>query len=139
MNNLIAQTTVRSVSPIGEEFAGVIGVGAPVRQKTGAYGCAVVLPPDYDSKMIFGEDSLQCLSLALRFTADRINDYLAKGWKFLHPDSNEAIPFGAYFMHPEWISRLEAIGRQAEQVVAPNRSLAPSSESTSPARGSDDF
>lgn len=115
MNDIIAKTTVRAVSPIGEEFAGVIGVGAPVLQKTGEYGCAVVLPPDSDSKMIFGEDSLQSLSLALRFTADRINDSLAKGWKFLYPDSNDAIPFGAYFMHPEWISRLEAIGRQAQQ------------------------
>lgn len=119
MSNLIAQVSVKCVSPSGEEFAGVIGVGAPVQQKTGEYGCAIVLPPDYDSKMIFGEDSLQSLSLALRFAADQINSHLAKGWKFLYPDSDDVIPFGAYFMHPEWISRLEALGRQAKRDVTP--------------------
>ena len=100
MDDLIAKTTTRAISPFGEEFLGTIGVGAPVQQKTGEYGCVVVLPPDYDSKMIFGADSLQSLLLALRFVAVRIDDLTTKGWKFLYPDSDDTIPFGAYLEHP---------------------------------------
>jgi hypothetical protein len=127
MPELIAQTRSRVVNPSGEEGVYTIGISSPIKQKTGEYGCDVVLPDSADSRTIYGEDSLQSLSLAMRFSADRINDMIAKGWRFYYPSSNDEIPFEAYFMHPEWISRLEGIGRReqnptnSEQADAGNR------------------
>lgn len=46
----------------------------------------------------YGEDSLQSLSLAMRYAADRIDDMISKGWKFYFGDSEDRLPFEAYFV-----------------------------------------
>ena len=121
MNDLIAQSVVRSVSPIGDQFVSTFGVGAPVKQPTGEYGCEVILPADSEPKIIFGEDSLQALSLAMHFSAVRIHDLILKGWKFFFPESDEEFPFEAYFVHSDGFSQREGLGCQAENDTECNR------------------
>ena len=121
MDNLIAKSVVRSVSPIGDQVISTFGVGTPVKQPTVEYGCAVLLPADSQPKMIFGEDSLQALSLAMRFSADRIHDLILKGWKFFYPESDERFPFEAYFVHFDGFSQREGLGCQAENDTECNR------------------
>jgi len=116
MNTLIAKCDCLITKLTGESINFSLGVSQPVQQKTGEYGCNTFLPDAELPRMIFGEGLLQSLFLALKIMADRINDLLSKQWKFEYSQEDERcrIPFEVYFMHPEWISALEEIGRQAE-------------------------
>jgi hypothetical protein len=115
MIDFIAHTQSRVVKPSGEEGLYQIGVSTPVQQKTGEYGCQVCLPDAIEPRTIYGEDSLQALSLAMRFMADRIDDMIAKSWKFYFGDSDDRFPFEAYFIPAAWTQKLEAMARDAEK------------------------
>ena len=115
VSDFIAQTESRVVKPSGEECVYTIGVSLPVQQKTGEYSCCVSLPDSTEPQMLYGVDSLQSLSLAMRFAADRIDELVSKGWKFYFGDLPDRIPFEAYFLPAAWTQKLEAIGRQAER------------------------
>ena len=118
MNNLVASCSCQVVKPDGTTFDFKLGVSSPIQQPTGEYGCDTFLPDNDQPRMIYGEDSLQSLLLALKFIADRINDLLSRKWKFEYHESGQVarVPFEAYFMHPEWISSLEEIGAQANKL-----------------------
>ena len=100
MNDCFAHVIVKSVSPDGVQKISSVGIGVPVEESTGDYGCTVWLP-DSDSKTIFGVDSLQALSLAMQFSGHRIHDLISKGWKFFYPESDDEVPFEIYFIHPD--------------------------------------
>ncbi len=97
MSDLIANTESRVVDPSGKECLHTIGISKPLQQKTGEYECCVILPDSLEPRIILGEDSLQALSLAMRFAADRIDDMISKGWKFYYSDSEDRFPFETYF------------------------------------------
>ena len=120
MIDFIAHTQSRVVKPSGEEGPYTIGVSRPIQQQTGEYGCQVCLPDSIEPRTIYGEDSLQSLSLAMRFAADRIDDMIGKGWKFYFYDSEERFPFETYFIPTVWTQKLKAIDKQAEQAAARN-------------------
>ena len=112
MIDLIAHTQSRTVKPSGEEELVTIGVSLPTQQPTGEFGCGVVLPDSPEPRIIYGADSLQALSLALRFIAERIDDMISKGWKFHYGDSSDRFPFEAYFMTAAWTQELESIAKK---------------------------
>lgn len=103
MDNFIAQTQTRVVQPSGEEVFCTIGLFAPVQQPTGEFGCGVSLPDSPKIRMIYGEDSLQSITLALRYLADRIDALISRGWEFYLGNSGDRFPFETYFSYPERI------------------------------------
>lgn len=102
MSNLIASCHCLVTQPNGESRDSTIGVSQPTKITTGEYGCDVFLPDQEQPRTIYGEDSLQSLSLALKFMGDRIQDLFAKKWRFQYKAGSDAenIPFEAYFMGP---------------------------------------
>lgn len=72
--------------------------------------------PDRDEPFeIYGVDSLQCLSLGMRFASSRIDDLISKGWTFFRRDGDDEyeMQWSAYFMPPAVLDRLTAIGERA--------------------------
>ena len=102
MIDIIASTEARVVDPSGKEGIYTISLSKPSQQETGEYGCMLKLPDQNDPITIYGEDSLQALSLAMRFASDRIEDMISRGWKYYYGDSNEPFPIGAYFVPAAW-------------------------------------
>lgn len=121
MDDLVAQARTRVVKPSGEQLMCTIGVSIPLQQKTGEYGCRLDLPDAEEPRTIYGVDSLQSLSLAMRFAADRVDDLISQGWHFYFEDSDDRFPFEAYFIPGAWTKRLESIVEQAEQAMPSNR------------------
>ena len=72
--------------------------------------------PDRDEPFeIYGVDSLQCLSLGMRFASRRIDDLISKGWSFYGRDGDEEyeMEWSAYFMPQAVLDKLSAIGEKA--------------------------
>lgn len=117
MNDYIAKVNTRYVDAKGEQGDFTISIGRPSQQKTGEYACPVYLPDLQQPTIIYGEDSLQALSLAMQFAAQHINDLLANGWQFFYPDSDFRIPFEVYFIQSVWTEKLQAIAKQTEHAL----------------------
>jgi hypothetical protein len=68
---------------------------------------------------IYGVDSLQCLSLGMRFASSRINDLISKGWTFFGRDGDEEyeMEWSAYFMPQTVLDMLSAIGEKATSSI----------------------
>jgi hypothetical protein len=76
----------------------------------------VSLPDREEPYEIYGVDSLQCLSLGMRFASARLADLLSKGWVFKGRDGDEEyeIDWSAYFLPQSVLDRLTEIGRKDE-------------------------
>lgn len=69
--------------------------------------------PDRDEPFeIYGVDSLQCLSLGMRFAYSRIDDLISKGWNFFGRDGDDEyeMQWSAYFMPQVVLDKLSAVG-----------------------------
>lgn len=135
MNQPIASVTYRCSLPSGASKEVVIGVSSPQPHHRFDFSCFVSLPDRDEPFEIYGVDSLQCLSLGMRFASSRIDDLISKGWSFYGRDGDEEyeMEWSAYFMPQTVLDKLSAIGEkamssiesktkesEAEQVVSPN-------------------
>jgi len=93
----------------------VIGVSFPQPNHRFDFSCFVSLPDRDDPCEIYGVDSLQCLSLGMRFASSRIDDLISKGWSFYCRDGDEEyeMEWSAYFMPQDVLDKLSAIGEKA--------------------------
>jgi len=115
MNQSIANITCRCLLPSGSSKNIIVGVSSPQPHKDFEYSCLVNLPDRDDPYEIYGVDSLQSLSLALRFASARLDDLLSKGWVFYTGNGDEEyeIDWSAYFMPQSVLNKLSTIGEKA--------------------------
>lgn len=115
MNPPIASVTCRCSLPSGASKEVVIGVSAPQPHGKFDFSFFVILPDRDDPFEIYGVNSLQCLSLGMRFASSRIDDLISKGWSFYGRDGNEEyeMEWSAYFMPQSVLDELSAIGENA--------------------------
>ena len=85
------------VDPRGKTSIEVLGVGLPVQRVSGEFACEVFLPGTQKPTLIFGEDSLQALCLALSVLRKSVENLSSLGWKFYYRSSTEQYCFNAYF------------------------------------------
>lgn len=115
MNSPIASVTCRCSLPSGASKEVVIGVSSPQPHSRFDFSCLVSLPDRDEPFEIYGVDSLQCLSLGMRFASSRIDDLISKGWSFFGRDGDEEyeMEWSAYFMPQSVLDKLSAIGERA--------------------------
>lgn len=68
----VASIDVDAIAPGGRVVRCEITIHAPEWQPAGEYGCAVVTPNDDKFRIIYGDDSLQALTLAIRFLSRQL-------------------------------------------------------------------
>jgi len=141
MKTLLASIPCRFTSPSGTSRDIVVGISAPHPHDRYEFGCFVTVPDRDEPFEIFGVDSLQALSLAMRFASSRIDDLISKGCHFYSSDNDEEyeIDWSAYFMPQSVIDKLEAIGEQHSDLLAnqPNKKKHNKSEMATPRKPSD--
>jgi hypothetical protein len=119
MNLPIASVSCRCSLPSGASKDVVIGVTSPQPHTRCEYSCFVSLPDRDEPFEIYGVDSLQCLSLGMRFASSRIDDLISKGWTFFGRDGDEEyeMEWSAYFMPQTVLDKLSAIGEKAMRSI----------------------
>jgi hypothetical protein len=119
MNPPIASVTCRCSLPSGASKEVVIGVSSPQPHHRFDSSCFVSLPDRDEPFEIYGVDSLQCLSLGMRFASSRIDDLISKGWSFYGHDGDEEyeMEWSAYFMPQVVLDKLSAIGLKAMTTI----------------------
>jgi len=120
MNPYIANITCRCLLPSGSSKEVIIGVSSPKPHKEFEFSCLVNLPDRDEPYEIYGIDSLQSLSLAMRFASARLDDLLSKGWLFYDRDGDEEyeVDWSAYFMPQSVLDKLSTVGAQALKSLA---------------------
>ena len=115
MNPPIASVACRCSLPSGASKEVLIGVSCPQPHRRFDFSCFVSLPDRDEPFEIYGVDSLQCLSLGMRFASRRIDDLISKGWSFHGRDGDEEyeMEWSAYFMPQAVLDKLSAIGEKA--------------------------
>lgn len=102
----IALIEVDAVAPDGRVARCKVAIHTPERQPTGEYGCSVIIPNHDKPRTIYGEDSLQSLTLAIRFLSQQLRTQYEIGWRFHDSDctemSGDGIPFDVYFFDGFW-------------------------------------
>lgn len=89
--DLVGSLSLIGITPDGQERVFVVGVGRPARQPTGEWACPTLSPDDSEPRSIYGEDSLQALSLGLSFVRLRLEDFLEKGGRLLMAEGREEL------------------------------------------------
>jgi len=97
----IAHLSIDAIRSDGEEFGLHIAFGAPFVSEHG-WACTVTLHPLFAPFDIFGADSLQALTLALRTTRSLLEDFTDKGGRLTI--DGEAFPLDAWFGPPSFSS-----------------------------------
>lgn len=100
--NGIANLSLDGLDADGVEFAVHIAVGAPFVNERGWWACTVTLHPLFAPFDIFGADSLQALTLALRTARSLLEDFTDKGGKLTM--EGEVFPLEAWFGPPSFSS-----------------------------------
>ncbi len=103
LSDPIASAVLVLVRPNGERVAVTVKVGRPYVVGELEARCPVAiegLEPQYSD--ISGNDTLQALSLAMRFLRLRLDDQLAKGSRLIHlgddgDDDDDDVDIGALF------------------------------------------
>jgi hypothetical protein len=115
MDSPFASLTCRCVSPAGSSKEVDIGVSLPLPHDKYDSSCLVWLPDQEEPTEIFGVDSLQSLSLAMRFAATRLDHFISQGWIFYSRDGDEEyeIDWSVYFMPQSVLDKLSAVGAKA--------------------------
>ncbi len=133
MNPPIASVACRCSLPSGASKEVVIGVSSPQPHSRFDFSCFVSLPDRDEPYEIYGMDSLQCLSLGMRFASSRIDDLISKGWTFFGRDGDEEyeMEWSAYFMPQSVLDKLSAIGEIALKSIE-DRTKEPKAEGVAP-------
>lgn len=99
-NQYIASISCRCVEPSGVSREVMIGVSSPQPHEGVCFSCSVNLPDRDAPYEIYGGDSLQALSLAMRFASLTINHLLSQGWVFYQRDDEgeRVMEWSAYFL-----------------------------------------
>jgi hypothetical protein len=84
--DLIAAMELIGVSASGDELSFVVGVGQPRRQPTGEWACPTLWHDVQEPRLIYGDESLQALGLALSLIRQRLEDFLEKGGRLFLPE-----------------------------------------------------
>jgi hypothetical protein len=96
-NSPLIASVITDYVPVGQSRRlGVIGLSAPSESER-CFECSVSLSDRATPYQIYGENSLQSIGLAFAFLRTRIKDMESKGDLFYFPDTEDLIPFDAYF------------------------------------------
>jgi hypothetical protein len=119
MNQYIASITCRCLLPSGSTKEVILGVVSPQPHEEFDFSCLVNLPDRDEPYKIYGVDSLQSLSLAMRFASARLDDLLSKGWVFFGRDGDDEyeIDWSAYFMPQSLLDKFTSIGENALNAI----------------------
>ncbi|WFO51850.1 DUF6968 family protein [Aeromonas veronii] len=89
MKNSIVTARFDAISTEGEQLTLKIAIKAPEpdpRSAGGDWRCKVKLAGLSDKTFIYGIDSLQALSLAIKFVETELRAFSDAGWQFYLPD-----------------------------------------------------
>jgi hypothetical protein len=95
----IAQAPVIWLHPDGRSVLGRIAIGLPTTITEGVEAdCMIALDGfEYQPGPLKGSTTLQAMLLAIQFVASRIEDFLTKGGRVLHPSEGSDFAVHAYF------------------------------------------
>jgi hypothetical protein len=101
MNNAIVTARFDAISTEGEQLTLKIAINAPEPDPKSACGdwrCKVKLAGLSDKTFIYGVDSLQALSLAIKYVETELRAFSDAGWQFYLPGSpNHPIDMAACY------------------------------------------
>ncbi|HHQ4515195.1 DUF6968 family protein [Aeromonas veronii] len=89
MKNAIVTARFDTISTEGEQLTLKIAIKAPEpdpKSASGDWRCKVKLAGLSDKTFIYGIDSLQALSLAIKFVETELRAFSDAGWQFYLPD-----------------------------------------------------
>ena len=88
MKNAIVTARFDAISTEGEQLVLKIAIKAPEpapKSASGDWRCKVKLAGLSDKTFIYGDDSLQALSLAIKFVETELRAFSDAGWQFYLP------------------------------------------------------
>jgi len=110
----VASINVDAIAPDGVVTRCTIAIYAPEQQPTGEYGCTLLIPNDKTPQTIYGNDSLQSLTLAIRFLSLQLRTLFDEGWRFHDPEfddrDGDGITFESYFLDRYWPDPTNSFG-----------------------------
>jgi hypothetical protein len=93
----IAEVKLRLITKDDMRSDITIEICQPTQSKDGLWHTPIALHGDYGWKNIFGEDSFQSLSLAIKFIRILLTSYLERGDRLVFQSDNSDFPIESYF------------------------------------------
>jgi len=101
MDAPIASLKLIEIAPGGTRTPIHVQIGCPRPDGRGAWACAILLGRlDSKPRVVYGEDSLQALCLALRLVRAQLEGVLERGHRLVDADDGGDFALETYFTDP---------------------------------------